>query len=168
MAAGIVGSVLVGLAGKALPSIEEAVSGIIKHYLPDPVAQQQMQLDITKALNERDVLMVQALMQINASQAQVNAVEAQSPSFFKGGWRPAVAWVCVFGFFYNFVIAPLATWALAIIGNGLGIAIPVPPTLDGQSLWTILGGLLGLAGLRSFDISNGTAAPDVPLLPRKK
>jgi hypothetical protein len=167
MAIGILGSIAGAVLPGIVPSIQETIKGIIAHYLPDPVAQAQAQIDLTAALNKRDELMIQALAQMNTAQTQVNAVEAASPSFFKGGWRPAVAWVCVFGMFYNFILAPISTWALAIIGTAAGIAIPVPPTLDTQSLWAILTGMLGLAGIRSYEVSNGISPPDVPLLKKK-
>ena len=51
---------------------------------------------------------------------------------------------------YQFVVAPLAVWGAAVFGH----PIPAPPTLDGM-LWELLFGMMGMAGLRTFEKSRG-------------
>ena len=65
------------------------------------------------------------IMEINKAQIEVNKVEAGSDSLFKSGWRPSVGWICSFALGYHFVMQPMLT--------------------------TILMGLLGLGGMRSFE-----------------
>ena len=36
--------------------------------------------------------------QLALAQIELNKVEAQSGSLFKGGWRPAVGWTCAIAF----------------------------------------------------------------------
>jgi hypothetical protein len=74
-----------------------------------------------------------------------NLEEAKHPSVFVAGWRPAVGWVCTVGLAYEFLLQPLAAWISAIA------AVPTPPTLDTQSLITLLGGMLGLGIARTVE-----------------
>ncbi len=84
-----------------------------------------------------------ALAQIN-----VNNTEAQSESLFKSGWRPFTGWSAAIGVTVATVWAPLAAWAY---GATTGHTLPPLPTLDSNTLMGLLGGLLGLGGLRSYD-----------------
>jgi hypothetical protein len=81
------------------------------------------------------------------AQVEVNKAEASSGSVWKGGWRPFVGWVCGTAFAYHFVIQPLAIFVVA----AYGMEIPALPEFDMGQLMTVLMGMLGLGGLRSFE-----------------
>jgi hypothetical protein len=81
------------------------------------------------------------------AQVEVNKAEAASGSVWKGGWRPFVGWVCGTAFAYHFVIQPLAIFIVA----AYGMEIPALPEFDMGQLMTVLMGMLGLGGLRSFE-----------------
>lgn len=83
---------------------------------------------------------------VNASQMEVNKLEAISPSRFVSWWRPACGWVCVLGFAVAFLLRPVAEMVVSVFWPGTYI-----PDLDVSTLTTMLLGLLGLGGLRSFD-----------------
>lgn len=85
------------------------------------------------------------------AQIEVNKAEAASNSVWKGGWRPFVGWVCGTAFAYHFVLQPLAIFGLA----AYGMEIPPLPNFDMGQLMTVLMGMLGLGGLRSFEKSKG-------------
>ena len=85
------------------------------------------------------------------AQIEVNKVEAASNSIFKSGWRPAIGWVCGFAFAYHFVLQPLLVFILTYAGH----PVPELPEFDMASLMTVLGGLLGLGGLRTFEKYKG-------------
>ncbi len=87
------------------------------------------------------------------AQVEVNKAEAASGSVWKGGWRPFVGWVCGTAFAYHFVIQPLAIFIVA----AYGMEIPALPEFDMGQLMTVLMGMLGLGGLRSFEKSKGVA-----------
>jgi hypothetical protein len=87
------------------------------------------------------------------AQIEVNKAEAASNSVWKGGWRPFVGWVCGTAFAYHFVIQPLAIFVVA----AYGMEIPELPEFDMGQLMTVLMGMLGLGGLRSFEKSKGVA-----------
>jgi hypothetical protein len=81
------------------------------------------------------------------AQVEVNKAEAASNSVWKGGWRPFVGWVCGAAFAYHFVLQPLAIFGLA----AYGMEVPPLPNFDMGQLMTVLMGMLGLGGLRSFE-----------------
>ena len=81
------------------------------------------------------------------AQVEVNKAEAASGSVWKGGWRPFGGWVCGTAFAYHFVIQPLAIFVVA----AYGMEIPALPEFDMGQLMTVLMGMLGLGGLRSFE-----------------
>ena len=77
------------------------------------------------------------------SQIEVNKAEAASGSFFKGGWRPFIGWVCGLAFAYHFILQPLLVFILATFS----IALPDLPEFDMGTLLPILGGMLGIGCL---------------------
>jgi hypothetical protein len=87
----------------------------------------------------------------NLAQIAVNKEEAASGSIFKGGWRPFIGWVCGIAFFYHFVLNPIILFVIAIIG----IEIPTLPEFQMNTLLTVLGGMLGIGGLRTYEKQKG-------------
>ena len=83
---------------------------------------------------------------INKAQLEVNKVEAGHTSRFVSGWRPFTGWVCSFALLYHFILQPLLTFVLYTFGNEI-----VLPTFDMGTLTTVLLGMLGLGGMRSFE-----------------
>jgi len=88
---------------------------------------------------------------IALAQIEVNKMEAASGSIFKGGWRPFIGWVCGIAFAYHFVLQPLIIFGVSIAG----IDVPELPEFDMSTLLTVLGGLLGLGTLRTYEKSKG-------------
>ena len=89
--------------------------------------------------------------QLALAQIEVNKAEATSGSFFKGGWRPFVGWVCGVAFAYHFIIQPLVIFILTAIG----MDIPDLPEFDMGTLLPVLGGMLGIGGLRTYEKHKG-------------
>ena len=85
------------------------------------------------------------------AQIAVNKEEAASGSIFKGGWRPFIGWVCGIAFFYHFVLNPIILFVIAIIG----IEIPDLPNFNMNTLLTVLGGMLGIGSLRTYEKQEG-------------
>lgn len=75
-------------------------------------------------------------------QAKINEIEAQHRNLFVSGWRPSVGWVCSLAFAYHFVAFPI-------------IKTIYPdtefPVLETEPLFTVLMGMLGLGGLRTYE-----------------
>lgn len=81
-------------------------------------------------------------------QVQINAMEAQHRTVFVAGWRPFIGWVCGFSFAFHYIGLPLiATYAPET----------VVPDFDLTTLSTILFGMLGLGGMRTYEKMQGKA-----------
>ena len=89
--------------------------------------------------------------QLALSQIEVNKAEAQSGSIFKGGWRPAVGWACAIAFDYHFILKDLIIFGASFAGADL----PELPEFDMGTLLTVLGGMLGIGGLRTYEKQKG-------------
>lgn len=76
-------------------------------------------------------------------QSEINKVEAQHRTIFVAGWRPFIGWVCGVALAYNFVLRDLLIWFLG--------QEQVPPALQMEHLMTVLIGMLGLGGMRTFE-----------------
>jgi hypothetical protein len=85
------------------------------------------------------------------AQIAVNKEEAASGSLFKGGWRPFVGWVCGVAFCYHFILQPVIIFVVALVG----IEIPELPEFDMGTLLTVLGGMLGIGSLRTYEKQKG-------------
>jgi len=126
------------------------VSKVLDKVIPDKAGREAAKAEIQLKLAEQEGELVQALLQSDVAQAEVNKVEAASDSGFKSGWRPAVGWICVFGLLWS-VLLPLAAWGL----NAAHIETPPLPLLPNEVLTSLTFGLLGLGGLRTYEKKSG-------------
>lgn len=92
----------------------------------------------------------QELHRANLAQIEVNKTEAQHRSVFVAGWRPFTGWVCASALAYHFIVEPVIIFVLSFFEIQL-----ILPTFDMGSLLTVLMGMLGLGGLRTFEKSKG-------------
>ena len=122
----------------------EPVADLLGKFVPD-------QTEKLKLAHEIATLTEKQAHSIAMAQIEVNKVEAASNSIFKGGWRPFIGWVCGTAFAYHFVLQPLLVFILTYAGY----PVPELPEFDMASLMTVLGGLLGLGGLRTFEKYKG-------------
>ena len=97
---------------------------------------------------------------IDLAQIEVNKVEAASSSVFVAGWRPAIGWIGAAAMAYQFLLYPMLLWGWTYLqGTGwIPKELSPPPVLDADQLWVILSGILGIAGMRSFEKTKGVAA----------
>ena len=84
-------------------------------------------------------------------QLAVNAEEAKSKNIFVAGWRPFVGWTCGLALFLHFLAIPISDVVIAHLGYP-----PLEyPGFDMDTLMTVLLGMLGLGGMRSFEKMKG-------------
>ena len=84
--------------------------------------------------------------EIAKAQMDINKEEAKSRHWWSAGWRPACGWICTLAMGYHFIIQPFLLFFLALFGLKMEI-----PSFDMETLMTVLLGMLGLGGLRSFE-----------------
>ena len=85
------------------------------------------------------------------AQVEVNKQEAQHRNIWVAGWRPFIGWVCGAALAWHFVLAPIVLF----VATWVGVQLPTLPAFDMDSLMTVLLGMLGLGGLRSFEKAKG-------------
>lgn len=107
-------------------------------------AEEMYKLETLRAQGRLEQL--NAEVRILLAQMDVNKTEAAHSSIFVAGWRPGAGWVCVLGLFYTFFLRPILEWA-----SGFAPGTHVPPELDMGDLITLLFGMLGIGGLRTFE-----------------
>lgn len=115
---------------------------LLERLFPDPQEKAKAELQMLALSQEADLKTILA-------QIEVNAREAQHASIFVAGWRPFTGWVCGCGLAFATIGYPLLSWLARVRGW------PAPPTLDTDVLMYVLGGLLGIGGLRSIEKIKG-------------
>lgn len=126
-------------------SIFEFGTEAIKRIWPDATDAERAKQ--TMFLAELDAAHRERLAQIDTNTAQAN-----HPSLFVSGARPALLWVCVVAFSLQYIAYPLWVW----IATSFNIAIPQEPPAN-NVLFELTFGMLGLAGLRSWEKTKGVA-----------
>lgn len=82
------------------------------------------------------------------AQLEINAREAAHPSIWVAGWRPFFGWVLGSLLLYHYMLREWLVWTFLVLAPNL----PPPPTTSIDSaLWELIFGLLGIAGLRSWE-----------------
>lgn len=90
-------------------------------------------------------------------QLSINKEEARHKSVFVAGWRPAIGWVGAVALGYQFIIYPVLTWVWSWAqAKGMVPAnLTPPPELSTGALLSVISGMLGIAGMRSYDKKMG-------------
>lgn len=146
---------LATLLGSNLGDLFKEVIGAFK---VDPTVKAQLQaaVDANAAILEQKELDLDSKIQdAVAAQIDVDKQEASSENVFVAGWRPFIGWVCGVGLACQFIVGPLFMWAATLLKH------PTPfPTLDLGTLMTLLLGMLGLGGMRTYEKISGTPGSD--------
>lgn len=135
--AGIINMDLEGLGGAV-----SAVGGLAKD-LRAAITGKSVLDPAKEAELEQAALAIEA--QVATAQAAIDAAEAAKGGF-AGNWRPALGWVCVLGLSIKFLVIPMLTY--------FGLVAPV---LDTSEMMTLVVGMLGLVGARSYEKAKGVA-----------
>jgi hypothetical protein len=72
---------------------------------------------------------------------QIEVLKADAKgNWFQASWRPLIGWICGLSLGINYMVSPICA--------GFGITIP---QADMSVMMPLLFGMLGLAGMRSYD-----------------
>lgn len=129
--------------------IAETVNTVLKRVLP---VEKISEGDRLKLEQELALQLAQLDWQEVAGQLQANVEEAKHESVFVAGWRPFIGWVCGAAFALHFIAIPILLWGRVYFGWSLP---PSVPTFDMNTLLTVLLGMLGLGGMRTFEKIKG-------------
>lgn len=121
-----------------LGPIFELGKTLIDRWLPDPQKKAEAEMELFKMAQAGDLQKV-------IGQLEINAKEATHQSIFVAGWRPFAGWVGGVGLAYAAVGHYVLSWLSTIHGW------PMPPQVDTEILLYVLGGMLGLGTLRTYE-----------------
>lgn len=125
-------------------SIAELGSKLIDRLWQDPAQKDAAKLELFKLQQAGEFKDADRAFELANAQINVNIEEAKSSNLFVSGWRPFIGWVCGLGLFYQFIVYPI-----------LISFVPKIAQLDMGTLLTLLMGLLGLSGMRTFEKMKG-------------
>lgn len=125
------------------------LDGVLR-FIPDKNAR-------AEAKEQFEGQMLSAMTNLVQGQLKINEVQASHGSIFVAGARPFIMWVCGVALGWNYLLQPIFNWVIFV--NGMDVA--AAPTLDTGELTTILLGMLGLGGLRTYEKRLGVARSDI-------
>ena len=121
----------------ALTALIGPATKLIGKFVRDKDKQAQLAHEIsTMAEKHSQELMMQQL--------EVNKAEAKG-NWFQSSWRPLIGWICGLSLAINYMVAPICA--------GFGVIIP---QADMSVMMPLLFGMLGIAGMRSYDKTKKT------------
>lgn len=136
-------------------AIAELGKSVISRIWPDPKDQADQLYRLSELEQKGDIAELNAHVQLMLGQLEINKAEADHPSVFVSGWRPAVGWVCAASLALTFIPkAIVLTWVWCVAAYGAE-NVPDFPDLGGSDIITLLGSLLGVGILRSVDKFHG-------------
>lgn len=120
---------------------------IIDRLFPDPTKAAEAKLELLKMQQSGDLAVM-------TGQLEINKIEAGSTNLFVSGWRPFIGWVCGISLTYAAIIEPLSRFIAKVVFSYTAEF----PVIDTTLTLQILLGLLGLAGMRSWEKKEGVAS----------
>jgi hypothetical protein len=118
---------------------------LLDKFIPDKDAREKLAHELATMAEKHG-------HEIALQQIEVNKLEAKG-NWFQSSWRPLVGWICASAFAWHFVLQPVVIFLIVSFGG----EVPDLPKFEMEALMTVLLGLLGLGGLRSFERVKGVS-----------
>ena len=125
-----------------LTALIAPVTDLISEFIPDTDKRDEIAFKLSTLAENH------AHQEVLAQQ-KINEESAKHPSIFVAGARPATLWICNLGLAYSVVLYPIMDVWLDM------------PVLDTGILVTMLGGLLGMGGMRMNEKVKGVARNNI-------
>lgn len=109
-----------------------AVSGILDKFIEDKDTKNQLAHDLATMADKH-------AQELALAQIEVLKADAKG-GWFQASWRPLIGWICGLSLGINYMVSPIAA--------GFGLVIP---QADMSVMMPLLFGMLGIAGMRSYD-----------------
>lgn len=119
---------------------------LIDKLFPDPTQRDAARYQLMQLQQQGKLAILAQQVDLAKTQTDTNTEEAKSSNWWVAGWRPYIGWVCGTGLGYQLLVYPI------LVGF-----VPSVVPLDTGTLLTLLLGMLGLGGMRSFEKSKGVA-----------
>lgn len=115
------------------------VSGLLDKFIEDKDKKNAIAFELSTMAEKH-------AQELAKAQLEVNKTEAAHRSLFVSGWRPAVGWTCCIGLASQYILIPMANFALALTDSAIEI-----PVLDMATMMPVLMGMLGLGAMRTVE-----------------
>jgi hypothetical protein len=112
------------------------VSGLLDKFIEDKDQKARLAHEVATMAENHAQNIALAQIELNTQDAKGN--------WFQSSWRPLCGHVCVLGLAVNFLISPIAA--------GFGVTVP---QADMSVMMPVLMGMLGLAGMRTYEKKSG-------------
>lgn len=132
--------------GLPLVDVVELGMKLIDRWFPSQAEKDKAKADLIQMQQNGEFRMFDGLAKSDEGQVLINTEEAKSESIFKSGWRPYIGWVCGGGLSYQLMFRPVFSW----LAENLWQWKPMP-SLDMDTLLTLLFGMLGLGAYRTYE-----------------
>jgi hypothetical protein len=113
------------------------ITGLLDKFIEDKDQKAQLAHDLATMSQRHTQEQVLAQLEIAKQDAKGN--------WFQSSWRPLIGWICGLSLGINYMVAPIAA--------GFGVVIP---QADMSVMMPLLFGMLGIAGMRSYDKKQAT------------
>lgn len=141
--------------------------GIVDKFVKDKdqaaKLKHEIQTDLLENRHEELVAQIEG-------QLAINKEEAKHDSLFVAGWRPFIGWICGAGLGYHFILRDFLVWGWSGM-QAAGVVpetLSAPPELNIGQLVSLIMGMLGLGGWRSFERAKGKERNSLNLKQRRK
>lgn len=147
----------------------EAGKILVEKIWPDPAKQAEEIRKLEELHQKGDLAALNSHTQLLLGQLEINKEEAKSGKLFIAGWRPAIGWIGAgsLGLIYipkAIVLTAMWTYQCYLIFHSLpdtmtsemvkGIVLPAFPDLGLSDILGLLGSMLGIGAMRSYDKIN--------------
>lgn len=141
---------------KVVGSIFEIGKGLIDRFFPDPVKKAEAHLKLVEMKQNGELAELAADTELAKGQQAINLKEAEHPSLFVSGWRPAIGWVCAIALGVYFIprfLVGMFMWSrlawTAIQQCTLNAcALPAMPEMGIADILGLVATLLGASWIR--------------------
>ena len=113
------------------------ITGLLDKFIEDKDQKAQLAHDLATMSQRHTQEQILAQLEIAKQDAKGN--------WFQSSWRPLIGWICGLSLGISYMVAPIAA--------GFGITIP---QADMSVMMPLLFGMLGIAGMRSYDKKQST------------
>ena len=115
---------------------------VIDRLIPDTAEAEKVKLEVAAKVQTAEIELSKAQMELAKEDAKSG----------KGGFRDWAGKLCIFSLGYAWLVSPLLQWIIALTGAD----VTPPPDIDPSAQYAMLTGMLGLAGVRSYDLVKGS------------
>lgn len=136
------------------------VFDVIDKSVTDKDLAAKIKADIAVQDHEKWLKQLEATVQQNTQQTNINLEDAKSQDWFQRRWRPFIGWGCGIALFWNTAGVHIANTGIVVFAMALelpieNIEVVKIPATGADMMFELLLAILGLGGMRSAERIKG-------------